>query len=80
MQRPIQDEPGVVARERAAGPVRPMLARCEADDEQPMARAAERRDGTAVIVRMLDLDPVEKPREARTQAAVWIERRAARKR
>jgi len=51
-------------------------ARRESDDEQAVARAAERSDRAAVIVRVLLPDFIEEAREARTEPAICIERRA----
>jgi hypothetical protein len=55
----------MVARERAAGAIGAMLSRRQPDDEKAVARTSERRDRTAVVVRVLGPDGVEVTRQAR---------------
>src|SRR5882672_110860 len=75
----VQEDAGVIARERTAGTVRAVQTGSEADDEQLGARLAERRDGTGVVAGMLAPDPVEMGRQPRTVAAPGVERRSLRR-
>ena len=66
----------MVAGEWPAGAIRAVHARREADDEQPMARAAEGSHGAAVISRMPRPDFIEEVCKTRAEPAIRIERRA----
>ena len=77
MQRPVEDETGVIAGEWPAGPVCAVHAGRETDDEQPMARAPEWWNRAAMVIGMLLPDLVEEAREAWAQPAEGLERCAA---
>ena len=64
----------MIAGERPPRAVGPVPAGRQPDDEQAGPPAAERRDRPAVIVRMLGLDGVEVPREARAEPTARVER------
>jgi len=74
VQRAVQENPRVIAGEGPPRAIGAVPARCEADDEQPVAAAAEGRDRSAMVVRVLDPDDVEMARQAPAQAAVRLER------
>jgi hypothetical protein len=76
VKRPVQQQAGVIAGERPAGPVRAVHPRREADHEQPVAHAAEGRDRPAVVVGVGGADRVEVTREARAEPAERLEGRA----
>jgi hypothetical protein len=81
VQRCIQQDARVVARERPPGAVGPVQSRRKADDEQARPTVAERRDGPAVVGGMLGGDAVEMARKPGAEPAAWLEgrtRRAAR--
>jgi hypothetical protein len=78
MQGTIEQEARVVPRERAARAVCTVLSRREADDEQAVARTAERRNRQAVIVRMFGFYRIAKAREPRAEPAIRLEWRAMR--
>ena len=73
MQRAVQEDAGVVAREGPPRAVGSVTAGSQPDDQQSMAPAAERRDGAAMVVGVLGLDGVEVAREARTEPAMRVE-------
>jgi hypothetical protein len=70
----VQEDAGVIARERPPGAVRAVQARSEADDEQLGAPGTEGRHRPGVIVRMLAPDVFEVCGEPWAIAAAGIER------
>jgi hypothetical protein len=69
VQRLVEQDAGEVAGEGAAGRVRAVHARREADDQERRADRPERRHRQAPVAGMLALDVVEERREARTAPA-----------
>ena len=63
----------MIAGEGSAARVGSVKARCEADDDQPRLRIAERRDWCAVVIGMFLAAVGEKPREPRAIRAGSIE-------
>ena len=74
VQRPVEEDAGLVPGEGTAGAVRPVQAGSEADHEQRSFLGTERRDRPRVVVRVLAPDLGEMPGEPRAVAAVGIER------
>jgi len=79
VQRAIQKQSGVIAREGPAARIGAVKAGCETDDDQSRLRIAERRDGCAVVVGMFLAAVGEKPREPRAVRAGTIEDDAVRR-
>jgi hypothetical protein len=73
MQRAVQENARMVAREGSAGAISAMLSGRQADDEKSVAQAPERRDRPAMVMRMLGPDGVQVARQAWTEPAAWIE-------
>jgi hypothetical protein len=73
MQRPVQEDAGMVAREWPAGAVGAVQAGCESNHQQAVPGTAERRDRAAVVFRMPRAHLVEEPGEPRTVPAGRIE-------
>src|SRR5690606_14770051 len=69
----VQENAGVIPRERPACSVRAMHAGREAHDQQARVDVPEWPYRAAVVVRMPVLHTVEKPGEPRTQAAILVE-------
>jgi hypothetical protein len=70
MQRPIQQNARVVTGEGPATAVGAVHAGCEAHNQQPWPRSAERRDRARMIIGMIVPDLIEKSRQARAVAAI----------
>src|SRR5690606_36392911 len=68
----VQENAGVIPRERPACSVRAMHAGREAHDQQARVDVPEWPYRAAVVVRMPVLHTVEKPGEPRTQAAILV--------
>jgi hypothetical protein len=66
----VEDQAGVVARERPPGAVGAAQTRSEADDQQTRRRRAERGDRRVVPIREQGTVSGAKRREARTERAV----------
>ena len=73
MQRAIEKQASMVARERSAAAVRSVKTRRQPDDDQSRLRIAERRDWCAVVVRIFLATCDEKARETRAIRAGAIE-------
>jgi len=69
-ERLVQELPRIIAGERAAGPVRAVLAGCQADDAEPRRRIAERRDRRVPPGRELGPQLLAHRDEARAERAV----------
>jgi hypothetical protein len=76
VQRPIQEDTGMVAGKGSAGAIRAVQARGQPDYEQSVARAPEGRHRAAVILRVTPAHAIQKAREPRAEPAIRVERRA----
>jgi hypothetical protein len=77
VQRAVQQDARVIPGEWTPRAVGAMQAGRQADDQQAMWPASERRDGPTVVVRMPTDDLVEERRQPGAAPAVRIERRGA---
>src|SRR5688572_1090667 len=73
MQRAIQEQTGVIARERPAARIRAVKAGSQADDDQPRLRISERRDRRAMVAGIFLAAFGKKLRETRAVRAGPIE-------
>ena len=73
VQRAVEQDAGVIAGKRPAGPVRAVHPRGEPHHQQVGAGIAERRHGAGVIVRMFTTHLGQKPCQSRTGDAMDVE-------
>ncbi|HTL49936.1 MAG TPA: hypothetical protein VL219_04680 [Steroidobacteraceae bacterium] len=73
VQGAVQEDARMVAREGSAAAIGAMLSRRQPDDEKAVARAAERCDRPAMVLRVLGPDGVEVTRQAWAEPAARVE-------
>ncbi len=77
VQHLVQQDPGVIARERPARPVRTVHAGRQPDDQETRLRIAKRRHRPTVIVRVALLHVIKEPGKPRAGPALGIEDQVA---
>ena len=73
VQHLVEKDAGVITRKRATRPIGAVHAGRKSDDEEARVRRTKWRHGTTIVIRITFLNVVEKRREPRTIATLFVE-------